>query len=109
MPTQPMFDDLYSQYEYQARQQLGLDDDWFLETIAAAVSVGIDDQIELLSAEVELSDGERWRELDTSKAPRAWLPKGFMLITMRKRGEGEQPTKAGFIQTQKISNPPDTP
>ncbi|EAZ97668.1 hypothetical protein [Marinobacter sp. ELB17] len=87
-------------YEYLAREQLKLGIDWSLESIAAAVPVGIEDQIDRLESDDELDDGARWRGLEVSGAPMAWLPKGLVLITMRKRDDGEIKTKACFIQVQ---------
>jgi len=98
--TQPMFDDPSANYEYLAREQLKLGNDWSLESIATAVPVGIEDQIDRLESDDELDDGARWRELEVSGAPMAWLPKGLVLITMRKRDDGEIKTKACFIQVQ---------
>lgn len=89
-----------AQYEYLAREQLGLGDDSKLESISTAVPVGIEDQIDRLESDDERDDGERWRELDVSGAPLAWLPKGLGLITMRQRSDGQIKTKAGCIQTQ---------
>lgn len=91
-------DDPVGNYERLAREQLELDDDWKLESVASAIPVGVDEQIDQLDSDMELDDGERWRELDVSGAPLAWLPKGLMLITMRKRVDGTISTKAGFIQ-----------
>lgn len=98
MTEQAIADDPIRNYERLAREQLNLDTDWDLESVAAAIPVGVDDQIDKLDADMELDDGERWRELDVSGAPLAWLPKGLMLITMRKRVDGTISTKAGFIQ-----------
>jgi hypothetical protein len=99
MATQPMFDDLSSKYEYLAREQLELGDDWYLESMSSAIQVGIVEQIERLDADDDLDDGSRWRELEVNDAPLAWLPKGLMLITM-KHSDGELKNKATFIHTQ---------
>ena len=100
MATQQRFDDLNTKYEHLAREQLGLGEDWKLESVATAIQVGLEEQIDRLEADNEFSDGERWRELDVNGAPLAWLPKGVILVTMRSCVDGAVNTKAGFIQTQ---------
>lgn len=86
--------------EKLARQQLGLDDNWKLVTLASAVPVGLEDQIEELNDDEELSDSDRWQELDVDSAPLAWLPKGLLLVTMRNSSGDKPETRAGFIKTQ---------
>ncbi|WP_264753791.1 hypothetical protein [Marinobacter sp. P4B1] len=41
MPTQPMFDDPWGRYEFNARDQLSLSDDWRLESVSSAIHVGL--------------------------------------------------------------------
>lgn len=89
-----------SREEKLAREQMGLDEDWKLVTLASAIPVGLDEQIDVLENNDELSDDERWQELDVNKAPLAWLPRGYMLVTMKNTSGGEPETKAGFIKTQ---------
>ena len=96
MQTQPMFDDTSSKIEHAARTQMGLNDDWQLETQTTALHTGVEEKIdELLDS--DLSDGERWRELVPGELPLAWLPKGLILVTMRRTVNNEVERKAGFI------------
>jgi len=86
--------------EKLAREQLGLDENWKLITLASAVPVGLEDQIDELNDNEELSDSDRWQELDVDSAPLAWLPKGLLLVTMRNSSGVKPETRAGFIKTQ---------
>ncbi len=88
-----------SREEKLAREQMGLDEDWKLVTVASAIPVGLDEQIDVLENDAELSDDERWQELDVDSAPLAWLPKGLLLVTMKKGTGDSKETKAGFIRT----------
>lgn len=100
MATEEMFDDPNAKLEYQARVQLGLGDSWKLDTMASAIQVGVEEQIERLESDNELTDEERWQELDMNGTPLARLPKGLILVTMINQKDGETETKAGFVQTR---------
>ena len=100
MATKPMFDHPQANYEFMAREQMGLGDDWRLKSIAAAVMIGLEDKIDGLEANSDLDDAERWQGLDVSGATLAWLPDGLELITMKRQVEGEVQVKAGFVQTK---------
>lgn len=99
METEHKVEDLHTKYETLARQQMQLDDDWQLESMASAIRADLEEQIDQIDSDGELSDGERWRELDVNASPMAWLPKGMLLITMRKKTDDKITKKAGFIKT----------
>lgn len=97
MPTQPMFDDPWGQYEFNARDQLSLSDDWRLESVSSAIHVGLEEQIERLESDRDLDDDQKWQELSIDKAPMAWLPKGQLLMVMYRSVDGVIERKAGFV------------
>jgi hypothetical protein len=100
MTTDQIIEDPNEKLERLAREQMDLNKDWALESVATAIPVGLEEQFDRLDADDELSDDERWRELDVNGAPQAWLPKGLVLITMRNRVDDKAKPKAAFIQTQ---------
>ncbi len=95
-----MFDDPMSRLEFAARNQLDLNDDWRLESSAAAVHVGLEEQIQRLEADNELDDDQRWQELSVDKTTLAWLPEGMFLITMRRECDGTVERRAGFVSVE---------
>ena len=101
MPTKPMFDDdPLAEMEYKARVQLGVTDEWRLESSAAAVHVGLEEQIERLDQDQGLFDEERWAAINIDAAPLAWLPQGTLLMTMKREVDGEVERKSGFVNTK---------
>jgi len=99
MTTEKSGKEIQDYYERLAREQLNLDDQWRLKTIATALPIGFEDQIDRLDEDAELCDGERWQELAAYSAPLAWLPKGVIQVTMVSGGSDKQ-EKAGFILTE---------
>jgi hypothetical protein len=93
-------DDPLAQMEYQARVQLGVTDEWRLESSAAAVHVGLEEQIERLDQEQGLYDEDRWAALSLDAAPLAWLPQGTLLMTMKREVDGQVERKSGFVNTK---------
>lgn len=91
--------EIQDEYEQLAREQLNLDENWRLSSIAAALPIGLEDQVDRLSADHELCDDERWQELMAHSAPLAWLPKGVIQVTMVSGSGNNRKLKAGFILT----------
>jgi hypothetical protein len=101
MPTKPMFDDdPLADLEYKSRVQMGLTDEWRLESSAAAVHVGLEEQIERLEQDKDLYDEDRWASINVDDTPLAWLPEGYLLMTMKRVVDGEEERKAGFVNTR---------
>lgn len=102
MPTESMFDSAHDRYEFQARLQLGVGDDYKLIKVAGAIPVNLEDRIDELDASGgELEDDQKWEELmETHQNPvLAWLPKGWLVVTMRHRDSPKgQIDATGFIQ-----------
>lgn len=92
--------EIQDKYERLAREQLGLDSDWRLGTVATALPIGLEDRIDDLDANGELCDSERWQELTTHSAPLAWLPKGVIQVTMVSGSGSDRQQKVGFILTE---------
>ncbi|MDY6929542.1 MAG: hypothetical protein SWN10_20870 [Pseudomonadota bacterium] len=92
--------EIQDEYERLAREQLDLDSDWRLGTIATALPIGLEDKIDDLDSDGELCDSERWQELTTHSAPLAWLPKGVIQVTMVSGSGSDRQQKAGFILTE---------
>lgn len=90
-----MTNSIEKHYENAAREQMGLDETWRLKTITAAFHADLEDQIEELDQDTELTDSERWQELNLEKSPLVWMPKGYTLITMHNAQSSE--SKTGFI------------
>ncbi len=91
--------EIQDEYERLAREQLDLDSDWRLGTIATALPIGLEDKIDSLDSDNELCDSERWQELNAHSAPLAWLPKGVIQVTMVSGSGSDKQQKAGFILT----------
>ena len=100
MTTERTGKDIQDEYERLAREQLNLDEQWRLGTIATALPIGLEGQIDRLDADNELCDGERWQELTTHSAPLAWLPKGVIQVSMVSGSGDEKKHKVGFILTE---------
>ncbi|GAB0154556.1 hypothetical protein [Marinobacterium sp. BA1] len=100
MATNKSGKEIQDEYERLAREQLVLDSDWRLGTIATALPIGLEDKIEGLDSDNELCDSERWQELTAHSAPLAWLPKGVIQVTMVSGTGSEKQQKAGFILTE---------
>lgn len=100
MATQPMFDDPFSKFEYAARTQMDLTDDWRLVSSATAVRAGLEQELDRLDADKELDADEKWACIDMDNAPLAWLPEGLVLVTMRREVKGKVETKSGFVKVQ---------
>lgn len=92
--------EIQDEYERLAREQLNLDSEWRLGTIATALPVGLEDKIDGLDSDDELCDSERWQELTAHSAPLAWLPKGVIQVTMVSGTGSDRQHKAGFILTE---------
>ncbi len=100
MATDNSGKEIQDEYERMAREQLDLDSDWRLGTIATALPIGLEDKIDGLDSDGGLCDSERWQELTTHSAPLAWLPKGVIQVTMVSGSGSDRQQKAGFILTE---------
>jgi len=97
MATQPLFDDLWSEFEYAARVQLDLTDEWKVKASATRFPAGIESMIDALEADRTLTDEDRWNALTTFDSPMVDLPKGSFLVTMYREGKRGPEEKAGII------------
>lgn len=100
MATDKSGKEIQDEYERMAREQLDLDSDWRLVTIATALPIGLEDKIDGLDSDGGICDSERWQELTTHSAPLAWLPKGVIQVTMVSESGSDTQQKAGFILTE---------
>lgn len=108
MATQPMFDTIHDQIEYEACRQLGVGDEHKLVKIIAAVPVDLEDRIEQIDKQSDLDDDEKWDQLQEylQSPPLAWLPKGMSLVTMRhKHAPRGQTDATGFIRNSAAPEP----
>lgn len=102
MPTQPLFDDPWSTYEYAARTQLNLTDDWRLESMASSVHAGLEREIERLELDSTLDDRQRWQALTVDSVPHACLPDGLFLVIMRYNRKDKVERRSGFITLNEV-------
>lgn len=100
MATQPMFDDPFSRFEYAARTQMDLNDDWRVESSVSAVRAGLEQELERLDANQDLDADEKWACINLENAPLAWLPPGLFLVTMRREVKGKAEIKSGFVKLE---------
>lgn len=92
-------EDITKTYERLAREQMGLDQNWSLVSVSSAVTVGLEDQVDHLDSNDDLTDSERWQELQADNLPLAWLPKGLILMEMKNMSDSSAKVKAGFVNT----------
>jgi len=97
MATQPLFDDPWSEFEYAARVQLKLTDEWKVKSSATRFRAGVEHLVEALESDRSLCDEERWAALDLNKMPMVDLPQGSFLVTMYREGKRGVEEKAGIV------------
>lgn len=77
MPTQPLFNDPFSRFEFAARDQMRLEDDWEAESTTTAIRAGIEAHVKDIKTDPEINNFERWEDLDIDSLPMAALPNGM--------------------------------
>lgn len=92
-------DEALNRIQAFAREQMELGDEWTLNSMAAALTIGLEEVIDRLDADTDLDDGARWRELQECDTSLAWLPQGYLLVTMRRQAGGATSWKSAFVKT----------
>lgn len=95
--TEPSGTKTWAEWENLARSQWQLSDAWEIESAGVGITLGIEDKIDQLEADNELSDYDRWRDLVSNPGEFVMLPKHVMWISMTHKAGDQIARKFGFI------------